>query len=130
MGLDGPPFSGRMGVSMSVFKLERQQEREDLAAQRLANERRFSPPASACPWACDGSGWRELPEGLEPDDLEIYHGGEWLTPCECNVGVAWFTGEKFPRRYPPDYKGPRIEPKLPTREELRARFDQIASEGR
>lgn len=49
---------------------------EDLEQARqdhlLEMERRFS--TGGCPWGCDGSGWREVEEGL--------------TACECNSYIT------------------------------------------
>ena len=55
--------------------------------RRLGWERRFSPPRSACPYGCDGSGGRavEDDEDQTPRFLEIVYGGKLYTPCECNM---------------------------------------------
>jgi len=55
--------------------------------RRLAWERRFALPESACPYGCDGSGWREVEddEDQEPRFLEVVFGGRLYTPCECNM---------------------------------------------
>lgn len=118
-------------MNAGILELEEQQQREEIQANRLENERRFSPPRGACPWGCDGSGWEELADYVEPDSLEIYHGGGWLTPCQCNIGHAWFQDIEYPRRYPDDYTGPRIlRPRVPTAEEIHGRFEEILKEGR
>ena len=55
--------------------------------RRLGWERRFALPESACPYGCDGSGWRvvEDDEDQEPRFLEVVFGGRLYTPCECNM---------------------------------------------
>lgn len=118
-------------MSAELLELEARQEREEALANRLEDEHRFSPPRGACPWGCDGSGWEELAGYVEPDGLDIYWLGGWWTPCECNVGHAWFQNIDYPRRYPHDYGGPRIErPRPPTDEEINVRFEEIMEERR
>ena len=116
-------------ANQEILELETAELSEEMKAQRLSNERRFSPPRGACPYGCDGSGWLELADYVEPHELEIFWNGEWWTPCECNTRVAWFSGVKHPRRYPDDYNGPRITPPPPpTPEEIHERFEQTRKE--
>jgi hypothetical protein len=92
--------------------------REEVEAQRLQDEARFSPLAGCCQYGCDGSGWRDLsefetsPSSVEADARpssppDIFFGGRWLTPCECNAISAYTcVGAKC---YPPMYKPPATE---------------------
>lgn len=84
--------------------------REEIEAKRLQDEARFSPPAGCCQYGCDGSGWRDLSEfedARPSSPPDIFFGGRWLTPCECNAISAYTcVGAEC---YPPTYKPPATE---------------------
>ena len=68
-------------------------------ARRAAWERHFSPPESACPFGCDGRGWREVyeDEDQEPHFLEVIYDGRLYTWCQCNGQLVLVDGHYEPR---------------------------------
>ena len=62
--------------------------------RREAWERCYSPPESACPYGCDGSGWREVEgdEDQEPRPGEVVVDDKRYTFCQCNGKLALVDG--------------------------------------
>jgi len=74
-------------VGAEVRAFQHQDVVRECEARREAWKYRFSPPESACPYGCDGSGWRlvEDDEDQTPRSLEVKYDGRLYTPCECNM---------------------------------------------
>ena len=73
--------------------------------RRERNERRYSPPPTACPWGCDGPGWREVYlDELGHDHLAfaiVFPHGLALFACECNSKLVWVNGRYESRTVKP-----------------------------
>ena len=65
--------------------------------RREAWERCYSLPESACPYGCDGSGWREVEDGGEPLPFEVVIDGNLYTFCQCNGQLVLVDGHYEPR---------------------------------
>lgn len=86
--------------ALAILNLEQRLIREECEARRLRNERRYSPPEGACPYGCDGSGWRLVEDAeleQEPRPSEVVSGGQLYTFCECNGKLVLVNGHYEPK---------------------------------